>query len=360
MYHYTVFISHQPTFGIFSEIGWVGVDLFFVLSGYLIGNQIFFALVNQHKFSFKQFYSRRIFRTLPNYLVILSMYFLIPGFREYETISPFWKFITFTQNIGLQIGTAFSHAWSLCIEEQFYLILPILALTLIRKKSSRFLKTAFIIFIFSGIVLRAFLWKYCAQYSPEEFKRLFYTNIYFASYCRLDELIFGVAIAVIKNFYASIWEKITVKGNKFLLCGLIGCSSVCYGFSQYHYSFFMTVLGYPLLAMSFAALTIAALSNTSYLYRIKIPGASKLAVWSYAIYLIHKPISVLVYHELVKRGFESASLLGMILIMLVSLGSGYLLYVLVENPFLKMRDKLKFENNIVNHKWGERRHEIEI
>lgn len=345
MMHYTVFVSHQSTFGIFSEIGWVGVDLFFVLSGYLIGNQIFNALKNQQGFSFKQFYYRRLLRTLPNYLAVLSMYFLIHGFSEYETISPLWKFLTFTQNLGLHIGTAFSHAWSLCIEEQFYLVLPVLAITVVNKKTPVSLRTLFGGLLIAGIILRACLWMYCAQYPYEEFKHLFYSHIYYASYCRLDELIMGVGIAVWKNFHARTWEDLTAKGNWMLLFGLIGSSMVCYGFAHHHYSFFMTAFGYPLLAISFAALTIAALSPNSYFHRMKIPGASTLAVWSYAIYLIHKPISVLVYHALARFGIEPSSLLAVITVMLSSIGSGYLLYTVVEVPFLRIRDRLNFARN---------------
>ena len=128
MCHYEIFVSHKPTFGFLGKIGWIGVDLFFVLSGYLISNQIFSSIVNQRVFSLKTFYYRRILRTLPNYLFVLGIYFLIPSFRENEILPPLWKFLTFTQNLNLNVGTAFSHAWSLCIEEQFYLIFPILAL----------------------------------------------------------------------------------------------------------------------------------------------------------------------------------------------------------------------------------------
>lgn len=80
MYHYMVFVSHENTFGFLSEIGWVGVDLFFALSGYLIGNQIFSALANGEIISLKAFYARRFFRTLPNYYVVLALYFLLPFF----------------------------------------------------------------------------------------------------------------------------------------------------------------------------------------------------------------------------------------------------------------------------------------
>lgn len=135
MYHYEIFVSRQPTFGFIGDIGWVGVDLFFVLSGYLIGNQVFTFLADQQQFSLKIFYSRRLLRTLPIYLLVLTTYIFIPNFRENLILPSLWKFLTFTQNFNLQAGTAFSHAWSLCVEEQFYLILPIMALIIRNKRS---------------------------------------------------------------------------------------------------------------------------------------------------------------------------------------------------------------------------------
>ena len=78
MYHYQVFVSGEDTFGWLSTIGWVGVDLFFVLSGYLIGNQIFAELRRTETLSLKRFYARRFLRTLPNFYVVLALYFLFP------------------------------------------------------------------------------------------------------------------------------------------------------------------------------------------------------------------------------------------------------------------------------------------
>src|SRR4051794_30531603 len=123
-YHYMVFVSHALTFGWVSEIGWVGVDLFFVLSGYLIANQIFAGIAQGRELSLKAFYARRFLRTLPNFYVVLALYFLFPAVMGGNAPPPLWTFLSFTQNILLQPGTAFSHAWSLCIEEQFYLLLP--------------------------------------------------------------------------------------------------------------------------------------------------------------------------------------------------------------------------------------------
>jgi peptidoglycan/LPS O-acetylase OafA/YrhL len=68
-YHYMVFVSRQPTFGWVSVVGWVGVDLFFVLSGYLIANQLFEGMARGQQVSLTRFYARRALRTLPVFWV---------------------------------------------------------------------------------------------------------------------------------------------------------------------------------------------------------------------------------------------------------------------------------------------------
>ena len=336
MYHYVVFVSREPTFSFLSDIGWAGVDLFFVLSGYLIGNQIFSSIANQRIFSLKSFYYRRLLRTLPNYLFILGLYFLIPEFRESELLPPLWKFLTFTQNFGLNVGTAFSHAWSLCIEEQFYLIFPALTLWIVYTKSFRASWIIVLGVMVLGIIVRSSLWIYYVQ--NIEGSHAYYSKIYYSSFCRLDELILGVSIAMVKNFRKDTWLKIIEKGNLILLFGVSSSIITLYLFSQYHYSLFMAAWGFPLLAISFAALTLAALCPSSYLHNIKIPGAANLAVWSYAIYLAHKPLMVMTHKALLQWGVTLPSL-SVLPIIFISIFSGWLLYTCVETPFLKMRDK---------------------
>jgi peptidoglycan/LPS O-acetylase OafA/YrhL len=334
-----VFVSNKPTFGFLSDIGWAGVDLFFVLSGYLIGNQIFSPYAHQRIFSLKIFYYRRLLRTLPNYLVILAIYFLIPGFKEKELTTPLWKFLTFTQNFDLK-GGAFSHAWSLCVEEQFYLILPALTLFFAYSKSLRNAWLLILGILIAGIILRSSLWIYYLQNAKENFNTLYYNKIYYSSFCRLDELVLGVSIALLRNFHKDAWKKMTDKGNLILLFGCIGSAISFYLFIQFHYSFLMTAVGYPLLAISFAALTLAALSPTSYLHRIKIPGAASLAIWSYAIYLVHKPLIVIVNSMLSKWGISQSSSFTVVIAIFVSIFGGWVLYTCIEAPFLNLRDKV--------------------
>jgi hypothetical protein len=117
-----------PLPGRVHRFGWVGVDLFFVLSGYLIGGQLFAPLARGQGVNLRRFFARRALRIMPAYFVILTIYFLLPSWREYPEISPLWKFLISVQNIGLHGGTAFSHAWSLAVEDQFYLLLPLILL----------------------------------------------------------------------------------------------------------------------------------------------------------------------------------------------------------------------------------------
>ncbi len=109
--------------------GWIGVDLFFVLSGYLIGGQLLAPLARDRRINLGRFFARRALRIMPAYFVVLAVYFLLPPLREYPEMSqPLWKFLLSVQNIALHGGTAFSHAWSLAVEDQFYLCLPLILL----------------------------------------------------------------------------------------------------------------------------------------------------------------------------------------------------------------------------------------
>ena len=136
VYHYGRIFPHPEWTNTYSKFGWTGVDLFFVLSGYLIASQLFATMANGQKIAIRTFYLKRFFRIFPAYLLVVILYFSFPFIREREALSPLWKYLTFTQNLGLDLRThgTFSHAWSLCIEEQFYLIFPLIILLLDTKK----------------------------------------------------------------------------------------------------------------------------------------------------------------------------------------------------------------------------------
>lgn len=355
VYHYQVVVSKPALFGGLSEIGWVGVDLFFVLSGYLIGDQILAAMANGREFSLKTFYVRRFLRTLPNFYVVLALYFLFPLLMGGRTPPPLWRFLTFTQNWGLHTGTAFSHAWSLCIEEQFYVILPVVALLFSATgkyfaqrdnapschPERRIVWIILVAVIMAGMAARGYFWANAVTNDET-----YYHYIYYSSLCRFDELLPGVAIALLKNYHGVLWEQLLKLGNAMLALGLLAVAILFYGFLNFHYiegqgfGFVMTTFGYSLLAFSFALLVIAALSPYSYLHRLRIPGCASLALWSYAIYLVHKAVYFMLKAPLLAAGIGKASILSEVLMMAANVLVGWLLFLLVETPFMRLRARL--------------------
>lgn len=338
MNHYRLFVSDSDAFGFWGEVGWTGVDLFFGLSGYLIGNQIFAALRSEAGFSLPRFYARRFLRTLPNFYVVLALYYLWPAFRGDSPLLPLWRFLTFTQNINLNPGTAFSHAWSLCVEEQFYVLLPAVVLLIAACRQSLSWAWAAVAASFAtGMLVRSYLWQEHVP-GPQSLYG-YYKYIYYASWCRFDELVAGVALALLKNYHLRAWQRATSHGNLALLAGLSGAALVLPVFFTHHYDYWVTVFGYPALALSVTLLLVAAMSPASLLYRLRVPGAASLALWSYAIYLLHKQLCILLKPLLQAQGLGPDGWQAMLIMALASVLTGWLLYALVETPFMRLRQR---------------------
>src|SRR5437660_5150636 len=204
IYHAALFGFKLP--GRVDRFGWIGVDLFFVLSGYLIGGQLLAPLARGQRINLGRFFARRALRIMPAYFVILAIYIFLPSWREYPEMYPWWKFLLSVQNIGLHGGTAFSHAWSLAVEDQFYLALPFILLFV-----NRWPRAAIIIpcaIFLGGILLRTFLaYQNPAAVSGVSF-RGFQAWIYYPTWTRLDPLVFGVALAAIEKFRPEWWKRL--------------------------------------------------------------------------------------------------------------------------------------------------------
>jgi peptidoglycan/LPS O-acetylase OafA/YrhL len=337
MYHYTAFVSDEPTFGFASVVGWVSVDLFFVLSGYLIANQIFAGIARGQQLSLKHFYIRRGLRTLPAFWFVLALYFLFPALMGGRPPPPLWRFLTFTQNLGLHGGTAFSHAWSLCIEEQFYLVLPLLVVA--GAGAANFQARAWIVIVtlfFVGVISRTVLWY--------DYGEIDYQDIYYSTLCRFDEFLPGVALALLRNFHRPVWERITGYGQRTLALGTVATAAMLYAIYHGHftddvgYRSFIVCLGFSLVAMAFAIVVLAALSRGSWLHRVRVPGAYHVALWSYSIYLSHKAIAFIVNTQLARRVLPPG--MKPLLIACVCVTGGWLLFRLIETPFMACRDWL--------------------
>ncbi|RZA30157.1 MAG: acyltransferase [Lysobacteraceae bacterium] len=342
LHHYVLFVSDAPTFGWVGEVGWVGVDLFFALSGYLIGNQIFAGIKLPGGFSLGRFYARRLLRTLPNYWVVLALYFLWPAFRGTAPLLPLWAYASFIQNFALEPGSAFSHSWSLAIEEQFYLLLPALALLgawcgTQYGASLRLAWTGIALAFVAGMLVRAELWQ---DMAGQNYKLYFYFKyIYYSSLCRVDELLAGVALALLRNHHPGAWSRLTRHGDLMGVLGLFACGLAFRFFLDDRYGFGITVFGFPLMALGFALLIVSAVAEGSLLRGLRVPGAGALALWSYAIYLLHKPVCVMAATWMKGQGYGAEHPLTIVALLVLSVLTGWLLYKLVETPFMLLRER---------------------
>jgi peptidoglycan/LPS O-acetylase OafA/YrhL len=321
--------------------GWMGVDLFFVLSGYLIGSQLLRPYTRGSQPSISGFYMRRAFRVLPAYLTVLLIYFALPGFREAPGLSPAWQFLTFTENFRIDYlhDQAFSHVWSLCVEEHFYLVLPLLILLLMRRPSFGKAVAVILGILSFGFAIRAYIYIHNVQVFPREddaFILAYVEKIYFPTHTRLDGLLAGVALATIKTFRPAWWQRAMSHGYLLLVSGLALCALAMWLFRD-RLSFSAAVMGFPLLAVGLGLLIASSIAPSSPLSKVR--GFGLIAALAYSAYLTHKEVMHGV-HEHLPRLVESGGWLALVIYFAFSLLAAFMLYLAIERPFLRLRERI--------------------
>lgn len=165
--------------------GWVGVDLFFVLSGFLIGKIV---INNVHKKNFfLHFYVRRFLRIIPNYYLLLALFVLIRGSGKFDSnmflvghdVVPTWSYFLMVHNLFMAIDgmgvPSLSVSWSIGIEEQFYVFFPLVVFILPRK---------YLLITLVGSVLAAPAFRYLVGGH--------FPAAYVLPQCRIDGLALGI------------------------------------------------------------------------------------------------------------------------------------------------------------------------
>jgi peptidoglycan/LPS O-acetylase OafA/YrhL len=334
-YHGGIFDFELP--GKVDRFGWIGVDLFFVLSGYLIGGQLLASLARTKSIDLGRFYARRALRIMPAYFAVLAVYFCLPALREYPGISPLWKFLLSVQNINLTGGTSFSHAWSLAIEDQFYFILPIALLFLSRRPRMSWMVAAVI--LASGFALRTCLAHHFAGPNGVSF-RGYQKFIYYPTWTRLDPLVLGVAIAAIQRFRTRWWERMTEAAVWLWIPALAALAFALYLGEGEGLTLTACIWQFPLIALGMSALLICALSPRLPLARFRVAGAGFIASISYSVYLSHKLIIHQVARFCLEHGFAFTSATALVLLQVGIYFAGTALFFVVERPFLQLRHRL--------------------
>jgi len=343
LYHYGGLFPHPEWVRSISKFGWTGVDLFFVLSGFLIASQLFGKIAQEKKISFKPFFIKRFFRIIPAYLVVLTLYFLFPSFREREALAPLWKYLTFTQNLGLDAvnhGT-FSHAWSLCIEEQFYFFFPLMLIALVYLKAIKRSYILLLMLFLFGIIVRLYAWHILvAPFADnDDFWQHWSKWIYYPTYSRLDGLLMGVSIAAIFQFRPAWKEKLQPYSNWLLLPSLLVLTGA-YFLCADEQAFSASIFGFPLVDFGYGLMVLSAISPSGILYKFKSKATANIAMLSYAAYLIHKIVIHVTQEQFSKLHIDKDGNFMFLICIITSLSAAWLLNRIIEKPFLQWRDKI--------------------
>ena len=329
---------------------WMGVDLFFVLSGFLIGSQLLRPYRKGEKPSLWGFYRNRIYRILPAYFAVLALYEFVPGWRELPALAPAWTFLTFTQNFAIAHfhAHAFSQAWSLCVEEHFYLLLPLILLAVMRKPSARRTAIVFAAFVLAGMAIRGFILFHRLRPladSGQGFGIDYLYLIYYATYSHFDGLLVGVALAVVRTFRPAWWSAGARRGH---LQALAGIALIALCLPLFHQRYVSAsgitavgdVVGFPVLSLGLGFLVASAMSENGLLSRVRVPGAKLIATLAYSLYLTQKEMI-----HLVRNWFPAFDRWGgwrwLLVYAACSLCAAGALYLCVERPFLLLRDRRK-------------------
>lgn len=187
-----------------------GVSIFFVLSGFLIGG-ILIKILNENKtFSIKllvDFWKRRWFRTLPNYYLILLILIVLELLFRTIDFSEISRYFYFFQNFSSIHPPFFREAWSLSVEEWFYLLIPFLILVFIKVLKLSFKNSILLVALTVIVVISSFIYR---------FQNVELNGIGYASWdmlfeqqviTRLDSLIYGFLAAYVYIYFIDFWEK---------------------------------------------------------------------------------------------------------------------------------------------------------
>lgn len=319
-----------------TDVGWLGVDLFFVLSGYLITGILL--ETREEPGYYRNFYGRRILRIFPVYYIALTLIFLFSDPQGYHGLGQFvLAHYLYLQNWLFALGAGalpgmLGHFWSLCVEEQFYLVWPWVNF---RIRPQTLFKLCLGGFLLLPILRGLILWG-LGMDAGQMF-------VFASTLTRADGLLAGAFLALVVHLrlwegkhLRWAWGLLTVSGLGALLC-LFHRPGVSLWFNPATLS-----IGFSLIALSGAAL-VAILLHTPENHPLRRffrqPWLLFCGKYSYAMYVAHWPLMNLSAEFFKLNGFTSGwSLIALFLLtILLTIAVSLLSWHLVEKNALKLK-----------------------
>ena len=329
-----------------------GMDLFFILSGFLIGSILLYSLKNRdtQKRPIRRFYLRRVFRTFPSYYFVLTalafIYILSPEQRHHLWME--YCYLTNFTRLG-RFDVIMFWGWSLALEEQFYLVVPLLFLGLSLLRSDRARIALLVVLWAAALVTRIAI--YFSR--PDGWIDVeLYGALYFRTYTRFDTLITGILLAVIHDrFRQPIGQWLQRPFNRALVAMP---SLLClwmllrpWTFLPKNLNFYHVFAWGTLTTIMYMGFLLLLLHGHGVVHRFLSAAAfRRIATLGYGVYLVHIPlcdhIVVPIAKRLIIRGTSLALVwpISLALLLAMSATLAYAMHLLIEKPSLWVRDRV--------------------
>jgi len=320
------------------QLGWIGVMIFFALSGYLITHNLV-AAKSESRY-FLTFICKRVARILPIYLLLLASLPIAATFWAPERSEaifnrgiPIWSHFVFIQNIYMALSGYFGNGWlrvtwSLAVEVQYYCFI-VVVVWIVPKHRMPFVLSLIAV---SSVVMRCLIYR--AGFNQ--------TALITLAPCRMDSFALGGLVALYRG---------DVKSELYLLCatgiGSLGAMlflAFANGWFE-QYTPLLVPLYYSFLALACAATVAIGVAGRRVFGFLEIRGLVNIGRTSYFLYLFHMPVALIFYQVFTKNAPEGSTLVGVSIALISFLFCWALAnvsFIYFENPIISyVRNKLK-------------------
>lgn len=323
--------------------GFLGVELFIVLSGFLIGGILYNQFLHEN-YSLKDaglFVSRRLIRVLPSYylvILIITIIYLLFGF----SVSEVWKYPLMIQNFSSPIPAFFPESWSLPVKEMGY-IFAVILLVIVSKSFAKASKQVLFLTVVIGLIAFTFLLKlYYDIHSTNLLLKNWSFNVRSVVIYRIDSVLIGVLFGY---FYQNYKEFIMSKRKLFFAVGilifiLLFLCIMVFKFRLTNASWFWNILCLPLVSTAICMFVPFLLSWKTPSERIG-NSITFICNIAYSVYLVHYSIVLFLMKYFIDTTNFSLWQLNLFAILYVSItvGLSYLFYTYFEKPINQFRAK---------------------
>lgn len=328
--------------------GVMGVEIFFVLSGFLIG-RILFRIFTNDGFKTKHltyFLIRRWFRTLPNYYLVLIINILLVLYIGRDLPETLPSYFGFLQNFNFGMDIFFTESWSLPIEEFAYILGPLLFyLVLIPKWKTA--KQKLFLSVTLGILLFFTFTKVWYNHQTGSNSLEFWNiNLKAVVIYRIDSIYYGVLAAYLALVYPNFWKKQTAL---FLFLGVVLFISIhafigATGWVTQDQPFFFNVLYLPLCSMAIA-MSLPFFSRLQRAPKYLLKPITFVSLISYSMYLLHYSIVLqMMAYFTASEDYSTFQKIGFAIgYLAITLLLSYFLFRLYEKPMMDLRDRSYFK-----------------